>query len=139
VGRLDAEIPAAIRDARVKINGERAKRNAFQLSVLGHFAQEALTATQPLERDLDRLDATLKDLVQRLDGTPNEAASKVCADLDQAISGAKGGENVADHIKKVRELAASLYQALNPGKTAADHKAELDKVITLIKSRGRRD
>jgi len=137
--RLDAEIPLAIREARVKINTERAKRDVFQLSVLGHFAQEALTATQPLERDLDRLDATMKDLAQRLESAPSEAATKLCADLDQAIVGAKGGENVADHIKKIRTLAGSLYEAVNPGKTAADLKTELDKVVTLIKSRGRRD
>jgi DNA-binding response OmpR family regulator len=139
VMRVDAEIPHAIRDARGKINVERAKRDAFQLSVLAHFAQEALAATQPLERDLDRLDATLKDLVQRLETSPNDAAAKLCAEVDAAIAGAKGGENVADRIRKVQELAQSLYLALNQGKSAADHKTELDKVIALIKSRGRRD
>jgi CheY-like chemotaxis protein len=139
VMRVDAEIPHAIRDARSKINSERSKRNSFQLSVLAHFAQEALAATQPLERDLDRLDATLKDLIQRLETSPNDAATKLCAEIDAAIAGAKAGENVADHIRKIQELAQSLYLALNQGKSAADHKAELDKVIALIKSRGRRD
>ena len=139
LGRVDAEIPPAIRDARTKINAERAKRDVFQLSVLGHFAQEALAAAQPLERDLDRLDATLKDLLQRLETTPNEPAAKLCAELDQALAGAKAGENVADHVRKVQDLAGSLYLAANQGRTAADLKAELDKVVALIKSRGRRD
>lgn len=139
VARIDVEVPNAIRDARAKINSERAKRNVFQLSVVGHFAQEALTATQPLERDLDRLEATMKDLVQRLETSPNDAAMKLCEQVDQAVAGAKGGENVAEHIRKIQELAVSLYLAVNPGRTADELKAELDKVVVLIKSRGRRD
>lgn len=137
--RVEGEIPNAIRDARAKINAERAKRNAFQLSVLCHFVQEALAAAQPLERDLDRLEATMKDLLQRLETSINEAALKLCGQLDLSIVNAKGGENVAEHVNKIQELAVSLYEALHPGKTAADLKAELDKVVTLIKSRGRRD
>lgn len=139
IARIDAEIPSAIREARSKINGERAKRDAFQLSVLCHFLQEALAATQPLERDLDRMEATMKDLVHRLENSANEAALKLCGQLDLAIVGAKGGENVADHIKKIQGLAASLYEALYPGKTADDLKVELDRIVALIKSRGRRD
>jgi CheY-like chemotaxis protein len=139
IARIDVEVPNAIRDARAKINSERAKRNVFQLSVLGHFAQEALTATQPLERDLDRLEATLKDLVQRLETSSNDAAIKLCEQVDQAIAGAKGGENVAEYIRKIQELAVSLYLAVNPGRTADELKTELDKVVALIKSRGRRD
>jgi CheY-like chemotaxis protein len=139
IARIDLEVPTAIRDARAKINSERAKRDVFQLSVLGHFAQEALTATQPLERDLDRLEATAKDLEQRLENSANDPALRLCEQVDQAIAGAKGGENVADHIRNMQELAASLYLAVNQGSTADDLKAELDKVVTLIKSRGRRD
>jgi hypothetical protein len=107
--------------------------------VLCHFLQEALAAAQPLERDLDRLEATMKDLLLRLESSSNEAALKLCGQLELTIVNAKGGENVAEHINKVQEQAASLYEALNQGKTAADLKTELDKVITLIKSRGRKD
>jgi len=137
--RIEGELPNAIREARAKINGERAKRDTFQLSVLCHFLQEALAAAQPLERDLDRLEATMKDLVHRLEHSPNEAALKLTGQLEMAIVNAKGGENVAEHIKKIQELAVSLYETLHEGKTAADLKAELDKVVALIKSRGRRD
>ncbi|MBI1212232.1 MAG: response regulator [Alphaproteobacteria bacterium] len=136
--RIEGEIPNAIRESRAKINAERARRDVFHLSVIGYFVQEALTATQPLERDLDRLDATLSDLTQRLESGSNETA-KLCGELGEAISGAKSGEKVADHVRKIQDLAASLYLALNQGRTAADLKAELDKVVALIKSRGRRD
>jgi CheY-like chemotaxis protein len=139
IGRLDSEVPNAIREARSKINSERARRNVFQVSVLAQFAREALTATQPLERDLDRLEATMKDLSQRLENSGNEAALGACESLEKEIAGAKCGENVADHIGKVQELAVSLYVAVNPGRSADDLKIELDKAITLIKSRGRRD
>jgi DNA-binding response OmpR family regulator len=137
--RLDSEVPNAIREARAKINAERAKRCVFQLSVLGQFAQEALSASEPLERDLDRLEATLKDLLQRLENSGNDAALKQCEALEKAIAAAKGGERVADHIAKIREVAAALYTTVHPARTAADLKAEVDKAVTLIKSRGRRD
>ena len=139
LARIDQEVPRAIRDARAKINGERARRDAFQISVLAHFAREALTATQPLDRELDRLDATMKDFVQRIETTANEAALELCEPLEKAIASAKGGENVAEHIDQLQELAASLYAAVNPGRTPADLKIELEKAVTLIKSRGRRD
>ncbi len=139
LGRLDSEVPNAIREARAKINSERARRDVFQVSVLAQFAREALTATQPLERDLDRLEATIKDLALRLETSGNEGAIEFCESLEKAIAGAKGGENVAVHLGKVQELAVSLYMAVNPGRSADDLNAELNKVITLIKSRGRRD
>jgi len=139
LGRLDLEVPTAIREARAKINAERARRDVFQISVLAHFAHETLTATQPIEHDLDRLDATMKDLAQRLENSANDAALKIFESLEQAIAGAKGGENVAEHIGKIRELAALLYVAVNPGRSPDDLKSELAKVIALIKSRGRRD
>lgn len=137
--RIEGEIPVAIRDARAKINAERARRDAFQLSVLCRFLQEALAASQPLERDLDKLEATMQDLVQRLENSANDAALKLTGQLEVAIVTAKGGENVAAHLTKIQELAVSLYETLYPGKTAADLKAELDRVVALIKSRGRKD
>ncbi len=137
--RLDLEVPNAIREARAKINAERARRDAFQVSILAQFTQEALTATQPLERDLDRLDATLKDLAQRLEGAANEAALKLTTSLEKAVVDAKGGENVAEHINAIKEHAASLYVAINPGRSPDDLQAELSKAVTLINSRGRRD
>jgi len=112
---------------------------AFQISVLAQFAREALSATQPLERDLDRLEATMKDLSQRLENSANEGALKICESLDKAVAGAKGGENVAEQIGQIQELAVSLYGAVNPGRSPDDLKSELNKAITLIKSRGRRD
>ena len=137
--RADIEAQNSIREARGKINSERAKRDVFQIAILGHFAQEALTATQPLERDLDRLEATMKDLSQRLEGSGHDGVLKLCEPLDAAIAGAKGGENVADHIAKVQEQVVTLYTAIHPGRSADDLKTEVDKVVTLIKSRGRRD
>ena len=138
LARLDLELPNAIREARTKINAERAKCGAFQISILAQFAREAAAAKQPLERDLDRLEATMKDLGRRLEGG-NDGALKICESLDVAIAGAKGGENVADHFGKIQELAVSLYLAVNPGRSANDLKAEVDKEVASIKSRGRRD
>jgi DNA-binding response OmpR family regulator len=139
LARLDLEVPNAIRDARAKIGAERARRDAFQLSVLAQFLREALTATQPLDHELDRLDATMKDLGWRLEGVADEAVLMTCESLEKAIIGGKSGENVAEHVGKIEELAGTLYTALNPGRTPDDLKNELNKAITLIKSRGRRD
>lgn len=137
--RQSGEISSSIREARGRINAERVKRNVFHLSVLAHFVHEALTGTAPLEVDLDRLDSTLKDLTHRLDALSGDPAAKLCTELGRAISGAKSGENVAGHVRAMQDLAASLYLIANPGRTAADLQMQIDKVATLIKSRGRRD
>jgi hypothetical protein len=81
----------------------------------------------------------MKDLGSRLDGVANEAVLMTCESLEKAIVGGKSGENVAEHVGKIEELASALYTALNPERGPDDLKTELNKAITVIKSRGRRD
>jgi len=134
-----AELIDEIKQASVKVDAERARRDAFQVSFLLRFLKESLAAVAPLENDLKRLEAVIKDMTPRVHGPEADAVQKHADELVIEIAGALSGESVAARLDKMDEVAGALLETLNPGKARADLAQEVEAAVAAVKARGRKD
>ena len=127
-----------IRTGIARINGERARKNAFQIAFLLHFLRDAMTTAAPLDDYLKRLEAAAKDLVHRTQPAEAAVISKIAPPLLAEITGAQSGDNVAAHIERMGDHAASLMEAFNPSRTREDLLREVETVAANVKASGRK-
>ena len=137
--RSTASLMDEIKAASSKIDAERARRNAFQVSFLLRFLKESLAAVAPLENDLKRLGTVIKDITPRVHGPEAEAVQKHTEALLEETNGALSGENVAARLDKMDEVSGALLEALNPGRDRAELVQEVDGAVAAVKARGRKD
>lgn len=128
-----------IREASIRVDAERARRDAFQIAFLLRFLRDSLTSVAPLENDLRRLEAVAKDLVDRAHGEEGEAVQKLTTPLLEEATRALAGQDVAAHLDKMDEFAAGLLETLNPGRARPELLQDVDAAVAAVKARGRKD
>lgn len=134
-----SELMDEIKDAGLKVDAERARRDAFQVAFLLRFLKDSLAAVAPLENDLRRLELVVKDLTPRVHGPEAEAVTKHADAILEEAAGALLGENVAGRLTKMEESAAALLEVLNPPRQRAELLEEVDAAVAAVKNRGRKD
>ena len=127
-----------IRTCMVKINAERARKDAFQIAFLLQFLRDAMTTAAPIEDYLKRMEAAAKDLVPRVHPSDAPTVSKMTTPLLAELAGAQSGDNVAAHIAAIGEHTASLLEALNPTRNREDLLREVETVAANVKASGRK-
>jgi len=134
-----ATVADDIKEASIRIDAERARRDAFQIAFLLRFLRESLTTAAPMENDLKRLEVVAKDLVDRVHGEESDVVQKLTTPLIEEAARALGGQEVAAHLDKMDEFAAGLLETLNPGRARAELLQDVEAAVQAVKARGRKD
>jgi CheY-like chemotaxis protein len=129
----------SIKQTYAKINGERARADAFQIAFRVHALRDALKAVAPLDNDLAKVEAVAKDLGTRVEGSPlEEEILKQISALLASVSAAKSGENVAAHIEEMDAIATTSLTTLNPERQRDDLLRDVAAAYAAFKARGRK-
>ena len=136
--------PVALKNeiARVlkTINGERLKRNAFELSFLIEVILGDYGAGEPVARTghiVERLRQVVQDTADRLVGTPYEHNNGICQSLLRvAESIASDYRNPASKdIALLKPLSDAVLLSFNPDRSAAEMAQEISNSIDQFKAR----
>lgn len=134
----EALVRQQIASATLEINGERLRRNGFQIGFLVQQIVPALngTAEEPqLMMMVRRLVVTCDDISARVADTPFEASLSICKTLrrvaKQVYEDMKDGGVVADpkNIKLLSELGQAATAAFNPEKGQEALAAEIGAAV----------
>lgn len=120
-----------------RVEAERMRRGAFKIACSWHMLNDALQAQQPLEAELERVDAATKDLAQRLTATPLKAAQQAVASLQTEIGKALQGD-VAGPLAAMETLSRTLLEMLHPSRDKEELRQEVLATVATIRSRERK-
>lgn len=139
---VDTEILSALSKGRQVLHVEKSRRNAFQIIVLSRMMQDLMETSVPTERlhqDLGKAEMLALEIVRRLEATEFASVLQMCEPISQAAGAAKRGEDVAQNLKMIGQIAGTLYLTLSSGKDQDDLDFELTQALMAIRARGRRD
>ncbi|MBI1329433.1 MAG: response regulator [Alphaproteobacteria bacterium] len=129
--RLEAEL----REAKNKLNSEKLRRDAFQICVLWRLMQASIPGTGKFDVDLTKLQEVTKSVARRCLGTEFEPAIDWCQSILAALEGLSAGVDRNASMHLLGHAALNLHQVFAPERTAAEHLAEIDATVTLVRAR----
>ncbi len=129
--RLDAEL----REAREKLNTEKLKRDAFQISILWRLMQEHVPGAASYNEELAKIGVLTKGIARRCQDTEFETAVEWCESVLAAVEGLQAGvdRNAAMHL--LGHAALSLNHVFHSEKSTTDILAEIDATVAIIRAR----
>ena len=125
-----------IRVAREKIEIERARKTAFKVACLLHTMREHVTASQPIDGDIQKLEQTVCDLADRSSDFLDEAAAVVIAELGQAI--AEPASSDAEKLSELDRHTRALLNVLYPSQSKEELMREVAASVAAMKARDRK-
>ena len=129
------KLETEMRTARDTLNSEKLRRDSFQVCVLWRLMQEQSPTAPKYESELTKLAVLTKAIQRRCRETEFELALQWCDGILQAVEGLEVGVDRNASMHLLGNGATNLNQLLNPEKTAADHLAEIDRIVALIRAR----
>ena len=136
--RLSAEETAArldgeLRGAREKLNNEKLKRDAFQISILWRLMQERVPGAY--NEELAKIGALAKGITRRCQDTDFETAIEWCESVLAAVEGLQAGvdRNAAMHL--LGHAALSLNHVFHSEKSTTEILTEVDATVAIIRAR----
>lgn len=139
-GRLSNEeaslrLEGELRSARDKLNDEKLRRDAFQVSILWRLMQEQPRGGQRYEVDLSKLASIIKGIDQRCRLFNTAAPLASCEAVFAALEGLEVGPDRKDSLGRLGEAAMALHKAVAPEKPLDAHLAEVDATVAVIRAR----
>jgi DNA-binding response OmpR family regulator len=127
--RLDGEL----RGAREKLNNEKLKRDAFQISILWRLMQERVPGAY--NEELAKIAVLAKGIARRCQDTDYETAIEWCESVLAAVEGLQAGvdRNAAMHL--LGHAALSLNHVFHAEKSTTDILTEVDATVAIIRAR----
>ena len=122
-----------IRQAREKVEVERARKTALAVACLLHTMREAVEAGRAIDRDFLKLETSVRDLADRSSGFLGQGACAVIAELVQCV-----GEPVTVEREKLGALdghARTLLQELFPSQSNEELLQEVAASVAAMKAR----
>jgi DNA-binding response OmpR family regulator len=128
--RLEGELRAA----REKLSSEKLRRDAFQVCILWRLMQEGLPS-RGMPPELEKLSTLARSMDQRCRDGEIAEAREWCDGLLAAVEGLTLGldRNASMHL--LGHAALSLHHVFHPETSAADHLAEIDATVAIIRAR----
>lgn len=130
-----ARLDSQLRDARDKLNAEKLRRDAFQISILWRLMQEHIPGTRSYVAELEKLSGLSKAVARRCTDTDTEAATAWCDSVSAAVEGLQAGvdRNAAMHL--LGHAALSLNHVFNADKSTTEILSEIDATVAIIRAR----
>ncbi|MBL6852352.1 MAG: hypothetical protein ISS15_03255 [Alphaproteobacteria bacterium] len=127
--RLDGEL----RGAREKLNNEKLKRDAFQISILWRLMQERVPGAY--NEELAKIGHLAKGITRRCQDTDFETAIEWCESVLAAVEGLQAGvdRNAAMHL--LGHAALSLNHVFHSEKSTVEILTEVDATVAIIRAR----
>jgi len=129
--RLDNEL----RGAREKLNTEKLRRDAFQVSILWRLMQEHVPGAISYTQELEKIGTLAKGVARRCQDTEFETAIEWCESVLAAVEGLQAGvdRNAAMHL--LGHASLSLNHVFHSEKSTTDILAEVDATVAIIRAR----
>lgn len=129
--RLDHEL----RGARDKLNTEKLRRDAFQVSILWRLMQEHVPGAASYTQELEKIGLLAKGVARRCQDTEFETAIEWCESVLAAVEGLQAGvdRNAAMHL--LGHASLSLNHVFHSEKSTTDILAEIDATVAIIRAR----
>lgn len=121
-------------NAKVTLNTEKLRRDAFQICILWRLLQDLDEEGQQVK--LAQLRLLTQGIAKRCRDTEYEAATQWCDSLMAASEGLQFGVDHNASMHLLGHAALSLNQVLHPEKSKTDHQASIEEAVAKIRARG---
>ncbi|MBS0470404.1 MAG: response regulator [Proteobacteria bacterium] len=129
--RLDAELRAA----RELLNGEKLRRDAFQISVLWRLMQDHIPGMASYEAELRKIALLARGIVRRCRETALDDAVDWCESIVAAVEGLQAGVDRNASMHLLGQASLNLNHIVHGEKPHTEILKEVDAVVALIRAR----
>ena len=133
----NAKLDAELKRARETLKAEKLRRDVFQISILWRLMQEQRPDHPTNLEHLAKLGRLTQSIAKRCRDTEFEVALGWCDSIMAAVEGLQAGVDRNASMHLLGHAVLSLNQVFRPEKSSADHLAEIDVTVAMIRARAK--
>ncbi len=130
-----ARLEGELRTAREVFDGEKLRRDTFQVCVLWRLLQIHAPNSPIFSADLERLIRLVRSIAERCKGNEYAAANRWCEDIMDAVDDLAKGADRAATLQQLGKSAVRLGQNFEPNTLHGTFMGKLDAALAVIRAR----